>query len=119
MIKVSVNGALGRMGSTVCDAVISDTETELIDSVDATAAALDAANRKEEEDDEQAAEGEGIDLNKWDADSNAQNAAIDDHNAAKEALKKFRVANAAILATIKMRPKNAGQESNAAQSQTE
>ena len=34
MIKVSVNGALGRMGSTVCDAVISDTETELIDSVD-------------------------------------------------------------------------------------
>jgi 4-hydroxy-tetrahydrodipicolinate reductase len=34
MIKVSVNGALGKMGSTVCNAVINDLETELIDSVD-------------------------------------------------------------------------------------
>ena len=34
MIKVSVNGALGKMGSTVCNAVINNSETELIDSVD-------------------------------------------------------------------------------------
>tara|TARA_B110000438_G_scaffold139553_1_gene134817 strand:- start:4112 stop:4888 length:777 start_codon:yes stop_codon:yes gene_type:complete len=34
MIKVSVNGALGKMGSTVCNAVINNPETELIDSVD-------------------------------------------------------------------------------------
>ena len=34
MIKVSVNGALGRMGSTVCEAIIADSETELLDSVD-------------------------------------------------------------------------------------
>tara|TARA_Y100001970_G_scaffold144887_1_gene177948 strand:- start:4365 stop:5195 length:831 start_codon:yes stop_codon:yes gene_type:complete len=34
MINVSVNGALGRMGSTVCEAVIADSETELVDSVD-------------------------------------------------------------------------------------
>jgi 4-hydroxy-tetrahydrodipicolinate reductase len=34
MINVSVNGALGRMGSTVCNAVINDSEMELTDSVD-------------------------------------------------------------------------------------
>ncbi len=34
MINVSVNGALGRMGSTVCEAIIADSETELVDSVD-------------------------------------------------------------------------------------
>ena len=34
MIQVSVNGALGRMGSTVCGAVLDDSETELVDSVD-------------------------------------------------------------------------------------
>ena len=34
MINVSVNGALGRMGSTVCGAVLADPETDLVDSVD-------------------------------------------------------------------------------------
>ena len=34
MIKVSVNGALGRMGSTVCQAVDDDTELELTNSID-------------------------------------------------------------------------------------
>ena len=34
MIRVSVNGALGRMGSTVCQAVQEDSETELIESID-------------------------------------------------------------------------------------
>jgi len=34
MITVSVNGAIGRMGSTVCDAIITDPETNLIESVD-------------------------------------------------------------------------------------
>lgn len=34
MINVSVNGALGRMGSTVCEAILADSETELVDSVD-------------------------------------------------------------------------------------
>ena len=34
MIRVSVNGALGRMGSTVCQAVQDDSETELIESID-------------------------------------------------------------------------------------
>ena len=34
MIKVSVNGALGRMGLTVCQAVLADSKTELIESLD-------------------------------------------------------------------------------------
>ena len=34
MIRVSVNGALGRMGSTVCQAVQDDSETELVESID-------------------------------------------------------------------------------------
>ena len=34
MIKVCVNGALGRMGSTVCQAVDEDTELELTNSID-------------------------------------------------------------------------------------
>ena len=34
MIKVCVNGALGRMGSTVCQAVEDDSELELTNSID-------------------------------------------------------------------------------------
>ena len=34
MIKVCVNGALGRMGSTVCQAVDDDSELELTNSID-------------------------------------------------------------------------------------
>ena len=35
MIKVLVNGALGRMGKTVCNAVNADSELELVGAVDA------------------------------------------------------------------------------------
>ena len=34
MIKVLVNGALGRMGRTVCGAVKADSELELVGAVD-------------------------------------------------------------------------------------
>ena len=34
MIKVLVNGALGRMGKTVCGAVKADSELELVGAVD-------------------------------------------------------------------------------------
>ena len=34
MITVCVNGALGRMGSTVCQAIDDDAELELISSID-------------------------------------------------------------------------------------
>ena len=37
MIKVLVNGALGRMGRTVCGAVKADSELELVGAVDAFA----------------------------------------------------------------------------------
>jgi len=46
MIKVSVNGALGRMGSTVCEAIMSDPETELIDSVDFSSKGHKTADNK-------------------------------------------------------------------------
>ena len=37
MIKVLVNGALGRMGRTVCNAVKADPELELVGVVDVIA----------------------------------------------------------------------------------
>ena len=46
MIKVSVNGALGRMGSTVCGAIIADSETELVDSVDFSSKSHKTSNNK-------------------------------------------------------------------------
>ena len=85
-------------------------EQELIAATTAAAAALNAVNKKEQMDEAKASKGDGMDIDEWDLDSKKQDDARANHNAAKEALKKFRVANAAILATIKMRPKNAGQE---------
>ena len=41
MIKVLVNGALGRMGKTVCSAVKADSELELVGAVDALEGEID------------------------------------------------------------------------------
>jgi len=46
MINVSVNGALGRMGSTVCGAILADPETELVDSVDFNSKENQTTNNK-------------------------------------------------------------------------
>ena len=46
MINVSVNGALGRMGSTVCGAVLADPETDLVDSVDYNSKGNQTLNNK-------------------------------------------------------------------------
>lgn len=46
MINVSVNGALGRMGSTVCGAILADPETELVDSVDYNSKGNQTSNNK-------------------------------------------------------------------------
>jgi len=46
MINVSVNGALGRMGSTVCEAIIADSETQLVDSVDFNSNGQKTSNNK-------------------------------------------------------------------------
>ena len=46
MINVSVNGALGRMGSTVCGAVLADPETDLVDSVDYNSKGNQTSNNK-------------------------------------------------------------------------
>lgn len=57
-----------------------------------------------------ASEGDGVDMDVLERDEEAQKEAERKKKVAEEALKKFRVDNAAILATIRMRPKNAGQE---------
>ena len=44
MIKVLVNGALGRMGKTVCGAVKADSELELVGAVDIIAGEVEGLN---------------------------------------------------------------------------
>ena len=65
-----------------------------------------------------ASEGDGVDMDVINRDEEAQEKAEGKMEVAKAKLNKFRVANAAILATIMMR-KKAENKSNVAQSQTE